>query len=429
MTTKAELTVFDVGHGDHLLLRIDHQETAFHAVIDCNWHDETRPPPAVEILEARGVRKLDLLVLTHPHHDHFMGLAQVARHFTSEGRRLDRYADFGLDLRTLAMKQYGPGRARRELLALWNNTLGLRRAGSGPRCSVVADMIPPVSVLGDATLAGISPLRERFEDAHAALLRGEKIHPNQLSTVLVLRLAAAGLLLAADLENPDWEEVITRAEQADIEVRVDVVKVGHHGATNANPIALWDAATHQPSLAKAPPPAAGQPSRQALAASTDPGVTLAEIAEAATATGATTTVTEAMESVGSAASVALVPTKRRTHAAISTRGSGRHPAEVTLHLLIDKGVDVACTNYGPVCASHVESPQAQALRWLGAVRPEDAPQGILGQAIKSLQGQRLTRKPCFGTTSFLLDDTGVTRVTPTVRNARCHLRDARVPFA
>lgn len=137
MTIRARLFVYDVGHGDHLLLRVEDGAREFHAVIDCHWldPDPDRPPPALRQLEAWGVKRLDLLVLTHPHADHYRGLASIAEHFSTDGRTLGYFADPGLDLLLVAEATCTPGSdAHDELVRLHNATHGQKGKGirSGP---------------------------------------------------------------------------------------------------------------------------------------------------------------------------------------------------------------------------------------------------------------------------------------------------------
>jgi beta-lactamase superfamily II metal-dependent hydrolase len=71
-THVASIEFLDVGQGDAILIRSPEGKTA---LVDAGPHKEL----AAELLRRRGVRSLDLVVLTHHHQDHLGGMAEVVR--------------------------------------------------------------------------------------------------------------------------------------------------------------------------------------------------------------------------------------------------------------------------------------------------------------------------------------------------------------
>ena len=70
----ATVEILDVGQGDSILVRSPEGKTA---LIDAGPHHEQ----AANLLRARGVSSLDLIVLTHHHQDHYGGMEAVVRRF------------------------------------------------------------------------------------------------------------------------------------------------------------------------------------------------------------------------------------------------------------------------------------------------------------------------------------------------------------
>jgi competence ComEA-like helix-hairpin-helix protein len=70
----ASIEFLDVGQGDAILIRSSEGKTA---LVDAGQHKEQ----AAELLRRRGVKSLDLLVLTHHHQDHYGGMEEVIRQF------------------------------------------------------------------------------------------------------------------------------------------------------------------------------------------------------------------------------------------------------------------------------------------------------------------------------------------------------------
>src|SRR5262245_30463312 len=69
----ARVDVLDVGQGDAILIRSPEGKTA---LVDAG-------PSAhvVELLKARGVKSIDLVVVSHHHANHYGGMAAVIREF------------------------------------------------------------------------------------------------------------------------------------------------------------------------------------------------------------------------------------------------------------------------------------------------------------------------------------------------------------
>lgn len=71
-----EAHFFDVGQGDAALVRFD---DGTNMLIDAGPGDSG--PSLVQKLEGLGVRKIDIVVLTHPHEDHIVGFNEMVRAF------------------------------------------------------------------------------------------------------------------------------------------------------------------------------------------------------------------------------------------------------------------------------------------------------------------------------------------------------------
>lgn len=72
---KLEMHTIDVGQGDSILF-IQGNSTM---LIDCGTKAEGRT--VVDYLEKLGIKKIDVLIGTHPHDDHMGGMAEVINNF------------------------------------------------------------------------------------------------------------------------------------------------------------------------------------------------------------------------------------------------------------------------------------------------------------------------------------------------------------
>ncbi|CAN5639905.1 ComEC/Rec2 family competence protein [soil metagenome] len=197
---RLHLTVLDVGQGDAILLQ---GPRGGRILVD------TGPDPdrLLSLLDARippWDRRLDLVVITHPHEDHVAGLALL----------LDRYRIGGVG--EPGMIGRGPGdRAFRQRMA---------ELGRASRVLAAGDRLDLDGVSIDVhwPLPGRVPLRPADS--------GKEI--NNVSLVLDLRHGDRRFLLTGDVE----EEIDPRLLAAGIAAggrALDVLKVAHHGSRTA----------------------------------------------------------------------------------------------------------------------------------------------------------------------------------------------------
>jgi competence protein ComEC len=199
------LTMLDVGQGDALLLRSPKHVVLIDAggrLNDAHFGETELLPMLVD----RGVRRIDVAVLTHVHPDHCGGLPAVLAN---------------LDVGTvwISPRRFRGECAQRVLEA----------------CSVRAIPIHLVRD-GDSHVVGMLSLRAFVAD------RTFKHSPeNNSSVVLRARIGRWNVLLTGDVEK-DAEELL-----AGRDVRADVLKIGHHGSRTSTTTSLLDAV--QPRIA------------------------------------------------------------------------------------------------------------------------------------------------------------------------------------
>jgi competence protein ComEC len=197
---RLRMTVLDVGQGDSILLE---GPNGGRALVD------TGPDPdrLVALLDARipaWDRRLDLVVLTHPHEDHVAGVAAV----------LDRYRV--REIVEPGMVGPGPGDAayRRRLAEL----------GRSSRVVAAGDVLwlDGMRIDIDWPLPGSVPLRP--PDTGTAI--------NNVSIVLDVKFGTRRFLLAGDVEQQIDPQLLAAGIARD-GWPLDVLKVAHHGSRTA----------------------------------------------------------------------------------------------------------------------------------------------------------------------------------------------------
>lgn len=208
---RMHLTVLDVGQGDAILVEAPSGATM---LVDGG------PDPELTLRRLGAnlpffARRIDVLVLSHPHQDHVAGLVEVMARF-----RVGTLVHAGIGFDNAAYD-----RLLADAAAEPGATVQLARTGGAVRL----DRTTTVEVLypDDA-------------EASASLPDGDI---NNGSVVLLLRHGRFSALLTGDAEAPVEAALLSRARVPP----VDVLKVGHHGSSSSTTPAFIDAA--RPSLA------------------------------------------------------------------------------------------------------------------------------------------------------------------------------------
>ncbi|HLE76931.1 MAG TPA: DNA internalization-related competence protein ComEC/Rec2, partial [bacterium] len=238
------ITVLDVGQGDAIVLQAPGGATM---LIDGGGDLEGLPRGSdvgvrrvVPALRRLGVRRLDVVVLSHPHEDHAGGLAAVLKNF-----RVGLVLDAGLP-------HPAPGYVT---LLRWIERTGIpyRLARRGMRLD-----------LGGGVHAVVLHPEE-------PLLVGTGSDANLNSVVLRVTYGAIGVLFPGDLEAPiEWRLVDTGDDLGST-----VLKVGHHGSVTSSTPEFLDAV--RPAVAVISVGAwnpFGHPHRRTLEALADIGATI-----------------------------------------------------------------------------------------------------------------------------------------------------------
>ena len=215
---ELRVTFVDVGQGDAAIVELPDGAVW---LVDAGGHANARDRTAAtstgrtlsRTLAVYGKRRVDLAIVSHPHPDHYLGLASldvpVAELWTA--RELEPAGERGFEAAT------------REISRRTHPPLGLARTQAGVDLVVWA---PRYETPGVAATCAADPVRS----------------VNDNSLVVELRYRGRSILFAGDLEV-EGEEVLVAAGVP----RVDVVKVAHHGSPTSSTPAF--VAATRPALA------------------------------------------------------------------------------------------------------------------------------------------------------------------------------------
>ncbi|HDY68939.1 MAG TPA: MBL fold metallo-hydrolase [Candidatus Scalindua sp.] len=182
----------NVGEGDSILLEIEGKS----ALIDTG--NLISGPRLVKYLKGKGIEKLNYLILTHPHPDHIGGVF-----FILPALKVEKIYDNGQELDGV-----------RKTCAIYRWYEDLVRKRKNYAVLISGDSL----TLGSLTLEVLWPPRAPTSSDF-----------NVFSLVIMVKGGGFSCLLTGDLTAPGERELLIR----EVNLKADVLKVGHHGAEDA----------------------------------------------------------------------------------------------------------------------------------------------------------------------------------------------------
>lgn len=185
----------DVGQADSILITTGSSSM----FIDAGNNDDSNL--VVNYIKSQGISKLDYIIGTHPHEDHIGGLDAVINSF-----------DIG---KILMPKQPSTTKTFEDVLIAIKNK-GLK---------VTSPKVGDIYDLGQAQWTILAPKQDSYDEA------------NDSSIVIRLVFGNNSFMLTGDAEELSEKEILDNS----IDLKSDVLKVGHHGSSGSTSDAFLEA--------------------------------------------------------------------------------------------------------------------------------------------------------------------------------------------
>ncbi len=213
--TTLSIHVLNVGHGDTIIVELpkENNEQGY-ILIDCYKAQKT-----IDYLTALGANKLNLVVATHPHKDHILGLQRVMEHFPN---KVEEFWDGGFRHVSTTWGHLFTHLQINPSIRFVRPTSGLYTTFHGVETTVLA---PSIS------------LRNRY-DTYG-------VNINNASIVLKLEYTDREIILTGDAQWDSWAKITEefphykKTENPDSKIqygssfnplKCDILKVSHHGS-------------------------------------------------------------------------------------------------------------------------------------------------------------------------------------------------------
>lgn len=237
---RLDIWVLNAGEGDSIILHNFYEGEDSFALIDSNIYKSD--PPALTKLSQLGCTKLNFVLLTHPHADHYRGLPLI----------MDRYPVDTFYSYPIKIDQAGRLRKLGEIYkkriahptktirtAAMDFLLTLKKAKetgewhelTGPENRIRAKGFSNVE------LTAVLPLPKNKGEYFQMIENGddsvfENRNLNKLSVALRLRYAGLELILGADGTVSDWMGHRKEFKKTNETINASIVKLPHHGSKN-----------------------------------------------------------------------------------------------------------------------------------------------------------------------------------------------------
>lgn len=185
--TKLTVHFIDVGQGDGILI----QQGTKNMLIDAGTNEDEKL--MVNYLNKQGIKKLDVVIGTHPHEDHIGGMDAVIKNFSIGAIYMPKVTNTTKTFEDV-------------LTAIKAKGLKVNAPTAGSTFK-----------LGDATCTILAPNGSQYEDL------------NNYSLVIKVTYGTKSFLFTGDAEAISEKEMINKKYN----LKADVLKVGHHGSSSS----------------------------------------------------------------------------------------------------------------------------------------------------------------------------------------------------
>lgn len=192
---KSNLTVhfLDIGQADCILIQTPSGQTA---LIDGG--NESDSMYIQGYLLSLGIKKIDVLIQTHPHEDHIGSMDDLVYSF-----EIGTIYALDIDYHNTSAK---------------NLAEAIERKGYTVSHPKIGDSFK----LGDVSFQFISPKGKNYKKL------------NHYSLVTEMKYSNTSFLFMGDAEEIAVEEILA----SDYDLQADVIKIGHHGSSGSTPVSL-----------------------------------------------------------------------------------------------------------------------------------------------------------------------------------------------
>lgn len=243
-----KITFKDVGQGDSILLEWNEDGKDKIAVIDCNKKDKVNP--ILEHIKLIGYQEIEFIILSHPHMDHYSGMAELLEYMEENNIIVKNFAHtlhfLGTDLYRYLNSVEIDTHAMIELQKLFNQVGKMKDAQAIKKVSYLSENVV-IPIANGITMKCLSPSASEAEKYMAIVdlepfknKRDASKGANYLSTMFKISGAKDYCLLTSDSEITTFERIVKEDVHVNLrEKSLRMCQLPHHGAEHNYHPPFW----------------------------------------------------------------------------------------------------------------------------------------------------------------------------------------------
>lgn len=234
----------NVDQGDTIILQWQNTDSNGIGIIDCNINDKGENK-CIEFLQNQIIQKIDFIILSHPHFDHYSGMNGLLEYCDRNKIIIKRFLHTSAQVPDFLRVATRSKLAEKELENLFTNIISLRNNNLIEKVSYLNNDCKDIELKEGLKIITLSPstiTSEKYLQNVKTLFNEEdsKNNPNAnwLSTLLKIETANWYLLLTSDVEKSVLK-TLGMKENHHFKKKLALCQSPHHGAGGNHYNIFW----------------------------------------------------------------------------------------------------------------------------------------------------------------------------------------------
>lgn len=234
-----KIHVFDVGHGDSIVIEFPGGKNF--GLIDFNRNSEKKVFSFFEHkLKLNKSIVIEFICLTHYHLDHFNGLGEIIQYFSKNNVEIKEFWDPGVSKNKFKAwkklyEKHGNPLTKSNIDEIISYATSFKAFYPKIKYVALTHVEYAIKKILGTKIDILAPYCNHWDDYNRMIhqedhFNSDKEHIN--CSALILKYKKRNILLAGDINNDGWDELINEISSKDI--KIDFLKVSHHGSNNGN---------------------------------------------------------------------------------------------------------------------------------------------------------------------------------------------------
>lgn len=237
-----------VGAGDSIIIELESGDEKKIGIIDCKRIAGNNP--TLEELKKKNLNKLDFILLSHPHNDHYNGLEEILDFCEKKNIAITLFG-FTIDVNQRFLGEVIKSNNDKNTLAdLWRKAIKLDKKGL-IKHRIRINTVQKISLIDGYHMRFMAPIQNEIEEYYNSIFSSElKIkassNPNLASLVTMIEADDWFVLLTSDVEKKSLRRIgIEHLKRSKYKKKMRLGQVPHHGSLNNHYEHFWKAVSRE----------------------------------------------------------------------------------------------------------------------------------------------------------------------------------------